>query len=133
MQATQVERLDEAEYAVPRSHAVDPVEGGQPRLRLGRLEEFHHLVGAPVIGQVSRQQRDALPGERTRRLQLDGVAQLGFGAFGVASPVRGQAQVDVAQVALRQPAPLADIHNLRTERLHLRQVTRASPPRGSGP
>ncbi len=61
--------------------------------------------------------------ERARRLQLDRVAQLGLSAFGIASPVRGQTQVDVAHVAPRQPAPLADVQNLRTERLHERQVT----------
>ena len=55
VQATQVERLNEAEHAVPRADAVDPVEAGQPRLRLRRLEEFHHLVGAALVGQVPRQ------------------------------------------------------------------------------
>ena len=37
--------------------------------------------------------------------------------------MRGQAQVEVAHVAPRQSAPLADVHDLRTERFHLRQVT----------
>jgi hypothetical protein len=89
-------------------------------LGLGRLEEFHNLIGAAEVGQVAGQQRTALPGERTRRLQFDGVAQMGLGTFGVTSPVRGQAQINVAQVAIRQPAPLTDLQNLRTERLHLR-------------
>ena len=72
---------------------------------------------------MPRQRRGALPGERARRLQLDGVSQLSLGALSIASAVRGQAQVQVAQVAPRQSASLADVHDLRTERLHLRQVT----------
>ena len=91
-------------------------------MRLLRLEELHDFVGAPEVGKVPRQQRGALSGVRGRRLELDGVAQLSLGAFGIASPVRGQAKVDVAEVAPRQPASLADIHDPRTERLHLRKI-----------
>ena len=72
---------------------------------------------------MPRQRPGALPGDCARRLQLDGLSQLSLGALSIASAVRGHAQEQVAQVAPRQSAALADIHELRTERFHLRKVT----------
>jgi hypothetical protein len=56
-----------------------------------RSEEFHHLVCPTLGGQLTRQQRDALPGVCAQRLKIDGLSQLGLGAFVVTSPSRGQA------------------------------------------
>jgi hypothetical protein len=70
--------------------------------------------------EVPCQRGGALPGECSQRLQFDGLSQLSLGTFSMAAAMRSQPQVKVAQVSPRQSPSLADVHDLRTERFHLR-------------
>src|SRR4051812_37293396 len=123
VKSAQVQRLDEAQHAVPGADAVDLVLAGEPVERSRSPEKLHDLLSAPEVGEMTCQQRGALPGKRGGWLEFHGFAKLGLRAFGVPPPVRSQAQIDVAHVTPRQPTSFTGIQDLRTERLNLRQIT----------
>src|SRR5687768_5874238 len=81
----------------------------EPRPR--GLVQGPELIGPTQVRKVPRQEAGGL-GERARWLQFDRAPEFRLGSRRVATPVRGQPEVEVADVEPRETASLADVDDL---------------------
>ena len=125
VQATHVERLNEAEQAVPRADATDPARGWATSTGLDSKSSMTSSA-RPWYARCCASTAALWPAYRTRRLQLDGISELGLGAFSIASPVGGQGRGIGGRCSATAGRLVRQCPDLRTERLHMAAGRRAS-------